>query len=210
MNRNENRRATHNARLAALAAVALLVGLSSCNLANPEGQPVTIAIKAGIPQSAGRAVSPGTAITTIDAYKVVFHKIEIGNSETDKFTLWESAAGETKDITSAVSFSGVKPVKAGSYQFVRLTVGTTLAVDGSITDAGTVYTGSGTATLSETTYLWGTAAAGNGKLTAPVTIRDGSVLDFNFLVAGTVTYGGGPADAAVLGVSKPELTVIVE
>lgn len=210
MNRTNHRGAVRATRLGALCAIALIASLASCNLAAPADQPVTITIKAGIPQAAGRAVTPGTAVTTIGSYRVVFHKIEIGNSETDKFTLWESAAGEIKDVTQAVSFSGVQPVKAGTYQFVRLTIGTTLAVDGSINDSGTIYTGSGTATLGETTYLWGTATAGNGKLTAPVEIRQGSVLGFNFLVAGTVSYSGGPANAAILGVTKPELTVTVE
>jgi hypothetical protein len=196
----------------AIAAFALL--LPGCAPA-PSGQ-VVPALRASISDSSGRAltrsraISPGDAVTTIDSYRVVFKKIEIGNSEADKYTLWENEAGEEKDIARAIAFAGVQPVAAGTYGFVRLTIGPVLTVAGSILDAGTAYSGTGSQTLDQTVYVWGSGPSGAAVLAAPITIIDGCSISFDFDIAGTVRYLGGNADAASIGVSKPNLAVRVE
>jgi hypothetical protein len=204
MNKSINRIAI----IAAIAAAALVLGACA-----PEGEANVIlsaALAGGTPApAASRAVTPGDAVTTVDAYRVVFTKVEIGNSEEDKFTLWESADGETMDVAAALQFSGVQPVPAGTYAFVRLTIGPVLSVDGSIDDAGTLYAGTGSVTLDKVVYVWGNGLTGASALASPVVITDGCEIAFSFDVADTVTYQGGPADAALLSVVKPVLDVEV-
>jgi hypothetical protein len=194
-------------KIAAVAALALVASLFfSCDLM-PEKN-VSIGLRAGIAGS--RAVIPGDPVTAIASYRVIFKKVEIGNSEADKHTLWESDSGEGKDLVSAASFSGVAPVPAGSYKFIRLTVDPALNVDGSIDDNGTIYVGSGSVTLDETSYVWGSVLEGASALSREILIKEGSVLSFVFGVDGTVTYSGGPASGATLGLAKPSLSVTVE
>jgi hypothetical protein len=190
----------------AIAAYALL--LPGCA---PAGAvQVVPGIKASISGASARAIASGDAVTAIDSYRVVFKKIEIGNSEADKYTLWENAAGEEKDIAQATVFAGVQPVAVGTYGFVRLTIGPVLTVAGSIVDAGTTYSGTGNQTLEQTVYVWGSESDGGAVLAAPVTIVEGCSISFDFDIAGTVRYMGGSADAALIGVSKPNLAVTVE
>ena len=209
--------------LPALAAIstALLLSLAGC--AQPTNPAMaTLVVKTGLSGIAvkgldgARAVNAGDPVSTLSSYRVVFTKIEIGNSESDKYTLWESAAGVTKDIVGSVSFDNVRPIPEGTYQFLRLTVGDTLTVDGSIVDSAdplVSYSGTGTATLGQTVFLWGTSLlndAGKITLSSPVTVKDMGILSFTFDVAGTVTYQGGPASGATLGVAKPTLAVSVQ
>ncbi len=197
----------------ALAAAALLNG---CQPASPA--PVGVSISAGLAGSSAksaRALVGGEAIQPITAYRVVFKKIEIGNSESDTFTLWESAEGEVKDVASTVGFSDVQAVYPGTYNYVRLTIGDTLSVDGKVTDAatGTVYSGTGSCLLDAAVFLWGSEipnASGEITLRSPITIAEGSSLGFDFAVDGTVTYKSGTAQNALLGVTKPTLSLTVE
>lgn len=194
-------------KTAAIAALTLVAAIFfSCDLS--ERGTVSVGVSAGIARS--RAVNPGDPVTTISSYRVVFKKIEIGNSEADKHTVWESEAGESKDIVATSAFSGVAPVPAGSYQFIRLTVAPVLAVDGSIDDGDAVYSGSGSVTLDETEYVWGSGLEGASALSQEIVIAEGSHLSFLFNVDGTVTYLGGPATGATLGLSKPALSVTVQ
>jgi len=198
--------------LVCLAAMSAAV-LGGCGFLG--GNQVAVEIGAGTEASGSKALAGGEIADPITAYRVVFKKIEIGNSEADKFTLWESEAGELKDVVSAVSFDNANPVQPGVYNYVRLTIGTTLSVDGSVTDGsdGTVYTGTGACVLANDTYLWGTNIENfTGELTlgSPVTIAEGSSLYFHFQIGGTVHYESGPADAAVLSVTKPVLNLITE
>lgn len=189
--------------------------LSSCQQASP-GQ-VAVSIKAGIgsaaaKSAASRSLSGGETVAPISAYRVVFKKIEIGNTETDKFTLWENSAGMVENIASPVSLAGVQAIEPGTYNYVRLTIGDTLSVDGSVTDPAdaTVYSGTGSCVLDNTEYLWGTNIANSkGELTlrGPITITANSSLSFSFDIAGTVTYKSGPAQNAALGVTKPVLSL---
>ena len=185
--------------------------LSSCQQASP-GQ-VAVSIKAGIGSAAAsRSLSGGETVAPISAYRVVFKKIEIGNTETDKFTLWENSAGMVENIASTVSLEGVQAIEPGTYNYVRLTIGDTLSVDGSVTDPAdaTVYSGTGSCVLGNTEYLWGTNIANSkGELTlrGPIAITANSSLSFSFDIAGTVTYKSGPAQNAALGVTKPVLSL---
>lgn len=204
------------ALIAVFFAAFLAAGLAGCAV---EKGPVTVALKSGIKESASpsslRAIVPGQNLDAITSYRVLFKKVEIGNSGTDKFTLWESADGEIKDVAHPVTFDNVQPVMGGTYNYVRVTIGDTLNVDGSVTDAdtGTLVTGSGSCVLNGTVYLWGTDIeneAGELTIQAPVTIASGSAIDIQFAVAGTVKYGSGSAAEAVLAVSKPVMHLIAE
>jgi hypothetical protein len=187
------------------ALVFIAASFISCSL---PGKEITVGVSAGIAQS--RAITPGDPVTAISSYRVIFKKIEIGNSEQDKHTLWQSDVGVIKDIVSDASFDGVLPVPAGSYKFVRLTIEPLLAVDGSIDDNGTVYTGNGTITLDQTAYVWGSVLAGASALSQDISVSEGSQLAFSFDVAGTIAYLSGPASGASLAVAKPTLGVTVK
>ena len=180
---------------------------------DPNAQTVSVGIQAKAANSASRAVNAGDAVTTIDHYDVKFTKVEIGNSEADKYTLWEKSEGEEMDIAAGVTFTDTLPVAAGTYNYLRFTIDNTLNIDGSIDDAGTIYTGTGSCVLDDTVYLFGTDIenfASKVTVTEPITIAEGVNIVFIFDIAGTVTYQSGPADAAVLDVEKPVITVAVE
>jgi hypothetical protein len=212
MGRLERRRISEDtmnmkSKITAIAALALLAAaFCSCDLASKEN--VSVGMSAGIAQA--RAVNPGDPVTTISAYNVIFKKVEIGNSEEDKYTLWESADGENKNVAAAVSFEGVRAVPAGGYKFIRLTIDPTLSVEGSIDDNGTIYSGSGIVTLEKSAYVWGSVLEGASQLSREIVIGEGSELAFSFDVAGTIAYQGGPASGATLSVAKPALSVIVQ
>ena len=177
------------------------------------GEDVSVAIQAKTADSISRAVNAGDEVTTVDSYLVTFKKVEIGNSEDEKYTLWESAEGEEMDIVGGADFTDTLPVAAGTYNYLRFEVETVLDIAGSIDDNGTIYTGTGSCTLDGSTYLFGTDIenlSGELTVTEPITITDGTVLVFNFDVDGTVLYQSGPADAAVLTVEKPVITLGVE
>lgn len=197
-----------------VAAVAATIAMTGCDLAGT-AQKATVKISARLATAASRSVDPGDVVTTVSSYKVMFKKVEIGNSEIDKFTLWESASpdGEEMDIVDAVSFGGVQAVTEGTYNFMRFTIGTTLNVAGSIDDAGTIYSGSGSEVLTAESYLFGVDipnGLGEATITEAIDVVDGVSLAMVFNVDGTVTYLGGPADAAVLSVEKPAITVVSE
>jgi hypothetical protein len=203
-----------NSKKTLLIVAAAAFAMTGCNLVGA-AQDATLKISARLATAASRSVDAGDIVTTISSYKVMFKKVEIGNSEVDKFTLWESASpdGEEMDIVDAVSFIGVRAVTEGTYKYLRFTIGTTLNVDGSIDDAGTVYAGSGSETLTEDSYLFGVDipnGLGEATITAAIEVVDGAALALVFDVDGTVTYLSGTSDAAVLSVEKPVITVVSE
>ena len=143
----------------------------------------------------------GTA-ATITNYLVKFVKIEIGNSESDKFTLWSSSSstGDQKDIFNQVTFSGIQKVKEGNYKYVRLTIDPTLSVSGYIDDNGTNIYGTATLTVSST-HVWGISGTGaDNLLTSEITIQDGGQISLDFNVMNTLVYSNG------LELTAPELT----
>lgn len=181
------------------ASLALITG---CNLFN--NQPVPVGLKAALTNQAAlgfRSIDMGNGVT-VDTYSVTFYKIEIGNSEEDKFTLWESTTGETKDLVSGDltfdSSNGVVGLPVpGEYQYCRLTIGETLSLAGTVDTVGsgsatTVVTGNYAANADgKAVFLFGTAdsgATGDFLLTAAVTVQEGSVLTFSININGTVTY----------------------
>ncbi len=200
-------------------AYALVAVFAGCDNAALDDTPVVIKLASGLESSAPdlslRAVSPGDPLETISSYRVVFKKVEIGNSETEKFTLWESEAGEEKDVALPVSFDNVLPVIPGTYNYVRLTIGEVLSADGSLTDPDTsvVYTGTGSCILDGTVYVWGTDIPNvDGELTIqePVRINGDTTLNIRFAVAGTISYQGGPETGADFNVTKPVMHLIAE
>ncbi len=188
--------------------------MTGCDPAGTGGTgDVTVALQAKTVEAGSKAVTSGDEVTTIDVYNVIFKKVEIGNSEEDKYTLWENADGEEMDIASGVSFTDTLPVAAGTYNYLRFEIDNTLNLDGSIDDDGTIYTGSGSCVLDDTVYLFGTDIENfNGEvtITEAITIVDGTILVFNFAVDDTVFYQSGSADDAVLSVEKPVITLDVE
>ncbi len=205
-------------KLLLLVAVITVFALSGCALFSGKSVSVTIDAKLNDASSLGfitRAVNPGDPVTEIDAYRVIFKKVEIGNSEDEKFTLWENADGEQKDIAGDVSFTDTNKVVPGVYNYLRLTIGTVLSVDGSIYDSetSTTYTGSGSCELDNEQYLWGTDIdnfQGEITLQDPIVISGDSSIAFTFDITDTVFYLSGDSANAVLEVKKPVVTIGVE
>jgi hypothetical protein len=194
------------AAIVGIAAGAALLG--SCQMSEPAA--VAVSIKAGATGPSSKALVGGETVSAVTAYRVVFRKVEIGNSESEKYTLWEDEAGKPENIVSSVSLADVRSIPPGTYKFVRLTVGDTLSVDGQVSDGGVIYKGTGTCILGSTTHLWGTEVAtadGASTLSSPITIAAGSTISFAFAIDGTITYQGGSADNAVLSVTKPVLSL---
>ena len=64
---------------------------SGCDSDAAPGTLTDVTIMARTADSGSRAVNPGDPVEIIDSYSVVFTKVEIGNSEEEKFTLWEES-----------------------------------------------------------------------------------------------------------------------
>ena len=154
-----------------------------------------------------KAIDMGSNLI-VDNYKVTFYKIEIGNSETDKATIWENTTGVEQDLVSLVTFSDTNPVPIGNYDFCRITIGRIINLAG--TDNGTSGTASVTVTGSETTlntadkavFLFGVAGKATGEflLDSQINISSGVNLTLTFHIAGTVTTSPSLAlTAPVLG-----------
>lgn len=189
----------------------LLASLASCSNSAVTLTSAADATSApSAPALNGLPVFQDTA-ATFTGYKVTFKKVEIGNSESDKFTLWENSAGEQKDIISAVTFTGVNKMIEGKYKFLRLTIDPALIL------SGTVVLSNGTAssvltrtnTLSTNVFLWGVSgtpgASGNFLLTDTIRIYDGAKLSLTFKIKNTLTMTN---DTAVL--TAPQVTVKAE
>lgn len=190
--------------LCVMSVIAVLT--TSCDTSGTP-QMAKVRINAGIADDLNRAVTGGTVLDTITSYRVVFSKVEIGNSEEDKFTLWENS-GEEMDITGPVNFGDSAELLTGTYNYVRLTIGQIINVDGSIDDEGIVYTGTGSCQLDEINYLWGTNISNNlGEISlqGAIEVSGDCTLSFSFDIGETVSYEGGPAEAAGLSVIKPVL-----
>ena len=205
--------------VAVVVAIFTLAFLTGCDSGELDVAPVVIklfsGLDAGAVLSSSRSISAGQSLDSISSYRVVFKKVELGNSETDRFTLWESVAGEEKDIAQPVTFDSVQPVVPGTYNYIRLTIGDTLEAGGSVTDPddGTVYNGTGTCVLDGTVFLWGTdipTVAGEWTIRSPVTIDADTSLFIQFDIDGTVAYSGGPADDATFSVTKPVLNLLAQ
>lgn len=200
-----------------LAALALLVVSCANSLTNPGATAATLTITSKAdttlaPSSASGLmrsfVSNGPA--DITAYKVTFYKVEIGNAETNKFTIWSNASGEQKDIAAAtISLSNVISADSGTYKFLRLTIDTNLILSGNVTlSNGTPTNLTATNRLGTNQFLWGTSetgATGGFLLTSAVTITNGTKLAFTFKVKNTVWVTN---DAA--GTRAPEITVTAQ
>ena len=90
-----------------------------------------------------QSINLGSGVV-VTSYEVTFYRIEVGNNDDDKFTLWEDEAGVTQDLVAAVAFENVLPATWGTYQFMRVTIGEDLDL------AGTVLGVSGSATATVT------------------------------------------------------------
>lgn len=153
----------------------------------------------------------------VDEYRVKFYKVEIGNSEDDKFTLWEDADGSVKNIAAAgpINFRGENEPEFGTYKFCRVTIHNTIELEGFYQpdveddpvegEASVTVTGNFATDGEKEVFLFGTAdqgVAGNFVLTDEIDVEDGSELTFIVNIAGTVDY------SSITGVtlSEPSMT----
>lgn len=196
-----------------LSALALAGALASCS-ANSTVTLTSLADSANAPSGAPTLMGLPTyqdAAATFTGYKVTFKKVEIGNSESDKFTVWESLSGEQKDLISAVTFSGVNKLVEGKYKFLRLTI------DPSLILSGTVVLSNGTAspevtrtnTLSTNQFVWGVSgtpgASGAYVLTDTIRIYDGAKISLTFKIKNTLTMTNDTVQ-----LTAPQVTVKAE
>jgi hypothetical protein len=137
----------------------------------------------------------------VQEYNVTFYKIELGNSENDKFTLWESTNGETMNLVDAVDFSDENGAVPGTYEFCRVTIDETINLVGSDNgnsgQADVVVTGNFDMTVPEgqEVFLFGTDSApgdltGDFLLTNPIDIQENTELTMTVNIAGTVSGDG--------------------
>jgi hypothetical protein len=160
----------------------------------------------------------------VENYDVIFYKVEIGNSEDDKFTLWESADGETKNLVSSVDFSDEKEARPGTYKYCRISINKTITLKGTDGDASgsTTVEVSGNTDLDTTdkaVFLFGTedtfadsTAQDDGfVLTEAISIpEDGATITFTVNIAGTVTNNNSGEGDGDISLDAPSLTFSVE
>jgi hypothetical protein len=150
----------------------------------------------------------------VSEYNVVFYRVEIGNSEADKFALWESEEGVTQNLASTgiKDFSGENEVVFGTYKYCRVTIGTTINLVGAYRETrGEVDVAvSGNRSSEEAdraVYLFGTAetgTTGDYLLTSEIDVQKGTSLVFVVNVKDTVTYNSG------IRLSAPTMTFYSE
>ncbi len=149
----------------------------------------------------------------VQEYNVTFYKIELGNSENDKFTLWESTAGESMNLVDAVDFSNVNGAIPGTYEFCRITVDETINLVGSDNgnsgQANVLVSGNFDMTVPEgqEVFLFGTDSApgnltGDFLLTNPIDIQENTDLTMTVNIAGTVSGDG----SGNISLTEPTIT----
>jgi hypothetical protein len=57
---------------------------------------------------------------TVNNYLVTFYKVEIGNSEDDRFTVWEDSSGKEVDLASLEPVSFEDTYKVGCWNLLLL------------------------------------------------------------------------------------------
>lgn len=187
---------------------AIAAAATSCTLF-----PIDIAVTA---EATDGSATSGYSGQTIDLgndiivtnYEVTFYRIEIGNSEEDKFTLWEDSDGVTQDLVAAVTFADVLPATWGTYQFLRLTIDEDIELTGTVSGTGATatltVTGHSQDAAGHPRFLFGTDEVnetGKFLLASPVEIRSGGSLTMQFNLDDTVDAG------PPLTVSAPVITL---
>ncbi|OHD65577.1 MAG: hypothetical protein A2096_05600 [Spirochaetes bacterium GWF1_41_5] len=184
-------------------------------LNNPFSPQCEIGIKAKI-VSNNNAQTPGLqtfsapAFTTsqvadniqIKSYKVIFKRIEIGNSDRDTATLWKNSRGKEKDLVSEVTFTDVENIPAGEYQYLKLTIDKTITVSCDITINGVVQNRTRDITVRNE-CVWSSAAENNRKLTSNIVIAEGKNLIFTFNVQDSIRV-----EDHEIKISAPEINVV--
>ncbi len=149
----------------------------------------------------------------VDEYNVIFQKVELGNSESDKFTLWENSTGETKNIAAenGVEFENIKEISEGKYKFCRITINRDIKLKGSYNGtAGTAdvkVSGNFSTTSDQAVFLFGTEstqATGKYLLTESIEIKDDTEMALLFNIFETVIYSNG------IKLLPPTLTITVK
>ena len=187
-----------------LVAVAAALASAACTLL-----PIEIAVTAEVVDGASSAglnaqtLDLGAVVVT--SYEVTFHRIEVGNSEEDKFTLWEDSDGVTQDLVGAVSFDNVLPATWGTYQFMRLTIAPDIDLAGEVLgvpgQASVTVTGHSQDADGLPRFLFGTEAvneSGKFLLASPIEIRTGGSIALSFDLEGTVTVSPLTVTAPVI------------
>jgi hypothetical protein len=163
--------------------------------------PGTLTVKAKAENTAGLMSIASPRFNSIDMgssvilteYKVKFYKIEVGNNEVNKFTVWENPAGEVFDLTEAISLANTASVGYGSYQFCRFTIDKVINIKGTVSSVpqsvAVTVSGNFGNDGSQAQFLFGTAevnTTGKYVLSAPIDIRDNITLELLFHLEGTV------------------------
>jgi hypothetical protein len=174
----------------------------SCNLNEVDVTFRANAVNSAPSPSIMWSVDMGNGIV-VEEYNVKYYKIEIGNSENDKFTLWEDSNGQTINLANAtpVELIGLNPAIKGTYKFCRITIDKALTLDGTYTglpvDAVT-YNVTGNCSLDvdpKAVFLFGTSTTGvtgNFLLTEEIVIEEGTILSFVVNLAGKVSAANPP------------------
>ncbi len=172
-------------------------GITACDGTDDDSDKVAVNLISKLKNS--RTVQIDNDLT-VDTYNVIFYKVEIGNSEDDKFTLWENSDGKTINIASAdqIEFEDVNKAVPGTYKYCRFTIGKTLTLEGTYqNNAGTASTvvngnhdnisGDGTRAV----YLFGTADVNDTNeylIASPIDVKEGTTLSFIFDISSSVSY----------------------
>jgi hypothetical protein len=137
----------------------------------------------------------------VQDYNVTFYKIELGNSEDDKFTLWESTDGEVMNLVDAVDFTDENGAVPGTYEFCRVTIDETINLVGSDNgnsgEADVVVSGNFDMSVPEgqEVFLFGTESApgditGDFLLTSPINVQENTELTMIVDISDTVSGDG--------------------
>lgn len=179
--------------------VALLFALIGCDDSSDSNDSDKVNVRLASKVKQSRTVVIDSDLT-VDEYNVTFYKVEIGNSEDDKFTLWEDSAGKLMNIAAdeELLFDNVNKAEPGDYNYCRFTIATTLELKGTYQgDSGTAteevhgnhdnISGDGTKAV----YLFGTAEVNDTNeylITEKIKIQEGSKISFVFDIKDYVSY----------------------
>ncbi len=175
-------------------------------------QPVSVDFVAEAVNDTTKSIDMNNGVI-VDEYNVKFYKIELGNSEEDKVTLWENADGEIMNLVEAIEFTNENSILPQTYEFCRITMDETINLvgtdNGNSGEANVVVSGNFDMTVPEgqEVFLFGTEDApgditGDFLLTNAITIEEGTTLSMVVNIADTVSGDG----TGTITLTEPSIT----